>query len=69
MQSPNDPRVEACVEILCSRGCRQVRLDIAALQAGKDLPETRELSAEQKARLLIELEQIMSVYGDSCRFD
>ncbi|NEV60914.1 hypothetical protein [Thiorhodococcus minor] len=67
MQSPKDSPIEACVERLCSKGCRQVRLDIATLEAGGDLPETRDLSAAQRAALLEELKQIMAVYGDSCR--
>lgn len=67
MQSPNDPHVEACVERLCSKGCRQVRLDIATLESGGDLPETRDLSAAQRSALLEELKQVMAVYGDSCR--
>ncbi|MBK1720653.1 hypothetical protein [Thiocystis violacea] len=69
MQSPDDPPVEACVEVLCGKGCRQVRLAILALEAGADLPEVRDLTPRQRDRLLAELKAIMAVYGDACRLD
>ena len=69
MHSHHDPRVDACVEALCAKGCRQVRQDIAALEAGASLPEVADLTPEQRARVLAELKQIMAVYGDACRLD
>jgi hypothetical protein len=37
------------------------------LEAGVQLPETRDLSEEECRTLLRELKQIMAVYGDACR--
>lgn len=59
-------RVEARVEAVCQKGCRQVRRDIDALVRGDEIAETRGLSAEERLLLLAELEQIMAVYGDTC---
>jgi hypothetical protein len=59
--------VDARIEAVCSKGCSQVRQDIAALEAGAELPETRDLSEEERSTLLRELKQIMAVYGDACR--
>nr|WP_207280900.1 hypothetical protein [Thiocystis violacea] len=61
--------VEARLEILCGKGCQQVRRDIAALESGAELPETRGLTPAERHRLLAELKQIMAVYGDACRLD
>ena len=61
--------IEACLEALCAKGCRQVRRDIATLESGAELPETMGLTSEQRAWLLNELKQIMAVYGDACRLD
>lgn len=57
--------VESCVEQLCRKGCRAVWQDIALLEEGGRLPETRRLSAEENRAVLAELKAIMSVYGDS----
>ena len=57
--------VESCVEQLCRKGCRAVWKDIAVLEEGGRLPETRQLSAEENRAVLAELKAIMSVYGDS----
>ncbi len=62
-------RVEARVETICLKGCRQVRRDIALLESGAEIPETRGLVPEERRLLLCELKQIMAVYGDSCRID
>ncbi|WP_213378248.1 hypothetical protein [Allochromatium tepidum] len=67
MRRLDDSSLEAPLEALCAKGCRQVRRDIAALESGAELPETQGLSADERARLLTELKQIMAVYGDSCR--
>ncbi|MCG6897268.1 MAG: hypothetical protein LJE61_09545 [Thiocapsa sp.] len=60
-------RIEARIEALCQKGCAQVRRDIAALESGSQLPETRDLSAEERRALLSELKAVMAVYGDACR--
>jgi hypothetical protein len=59
--------VDARIEAVCSKGCSQVRQDIASLEAGVQLPETRDLSDDERTTLLRELKQIMAVYGDACR--
>lgn len=69
MQFPKDPSVDACLEALCAKGCRRVRQDIAALEAGADLPEVSALSPKQRDLLLVELKEIMAVYGDACRVE
>jgi hypothetical protein len=60
-------RVEARLETVCQRGCRQVRLDIAALEGGAEIPETLGLAPEERRLLLAELRAVMAVYGDACR--
>ncbi len=62
-----DSNVACCVETLCNKGCKAVRDDIAALESGQGLPETRELRAEEVRAVLAELKSIMAVYGDVCR--
>ena len=64
-----DPLVEARLESLCEKGCRHVWSDIAALERGESLPETRDLSPEEVRRLLAELKQVMAVYGARCSAD
>jgi hypothetical protein len=59
-------RVEDRLEALCEKGCRRVWADIDALERGQDLPETRDLSAEERRLLLHELKQVMAVYADRC---
>jgi hypothetical protein len=60
-------KIEECVEILCNKGCRAVRKDIAALERGQPLPEVWQLDAEERRKVLAELQAIMAVYGDSCK--
>jgi hypothetical protein len=62
-------RVEARVEAVCQKGCRQVRRDIETLQRGEEIAEARGLSPDERVLLLAELEQIMAVYGDTCSID
>ena len=65
--NPTDEyRLEATLEALCEKGCRHVWQDIEALERGEDLPETRDLSMEDRAWLLRELKQVMAVYADRC---
>lgn len=65
----NRERVEARVERVCLKGCRQVRRDIALLDSGAEIPEAQGLTPDERRLLLVELKQIMAVYGDSCRID
>ena len=58
-------RVEYCVERLCLKGCKAVWEDIAVLETGEPLPETRQLSVEENRAVLRELKTIMSVYDKS----
>ncbi len=67
MQTLDLPKVVARVEAVCSKGCRQVRADIATLERGEDLPETWNLNPAERQELLAELRAIMAVYGDTCR--
>jgi hypothetical protein len=62
-----DSNVAYCVEALCNKGCKAVRDDIAALESGQRLPETRELRADEVRAVLAELKSIMAVYGGVCR--
>jgi hypothetical protein len=65
--SPTDVyQLEARLEAMCEKGCRHVWRDIDALERGEDLPETRDLSAEECRWLLGELKQVMAVYADRC---
>ena len=60
-------RVDDCIESLCRKGCSSVRHDIADLEQGRSLPETRDLTAEEALAVLSELKSIMEVYGGVCR--
>jgi hypothetical protein len=62
-----DKRVLARVEAVCEKGCRSVREDIATLRRGESIPESAGLTRGERGQLLNELEQIMAVYGDTCR--
>jgi hypothetical protein len=63
------PALEARVEAICARGCARVRADIATLEGGGELAETRGLASHERGLILDELRQIMAVYGDRCRVD
>lgn len=62
-------RVESRIEMICLKGCRQVRRDIGLLESGAEVPESQGLAPEERRLLLAELKQIMAVYGESCRID
>jgi len=62
-------RLESRLEALCEKGCRLVWQDIDVLERGGNLPETRDLDAEERRLLLKELKQIMAVYADRCSAD
>jgi hypothetical protein len=57
--------VESCVEQLCRKGCKAVWKDIAMLEEGERLPETRKLSTAENRQVLRELKAIMAVYAKS----
>jgi hypothetical protein len=56
--------LDAAIEAICQKGCRQVNQDIARLERGETLPEQRALTAAEGARLLDELRAIMAVYRE-----
>ena len=61
-------RIEKTVETVCHRGCEYVRQVIAGLDADgtADIPEMRDLRLRQeRAAVLAELKDIMSVYDES----
>ena len=62
-----DKEIATCVEALCEKGCRSVRADIAALEKGRLLPETKGMDSATRRKVLKELKAIMAVYGDTCR--
>jgi hypothetical protein len=62
----NQRRVEICVERLCHKGCRAVWSEIAALEAGERLPETRDLSEREVREVIRELKAVMAVYEGTC---
>ncbi len=63
------PRLESRLESICQKGCRLVWKDIARLERGEDLPETRGLSPTERGWLLMELKAVMAVYGERCSVD
>ncbi|MCG8429100.1 MAG: hypothetical protein MI754_17225 [Chromatiales bacterium] len=66
-KAKNSAAVSAIVEVICNKGCQQVRQDIALLEQGVLLPEVSSLEAIERQAVLVELQSIMAVYGDSCR--
>ncbi|MCW8890108.1 MAG: hypothetical protein OQL20_05550 [Sedimenticola sp.] len=59
--------IDASVEAICIKGCREVRRDIQLLEAGKTPDELSHHTQQAKMLILEELKVIMSVYGDNCR--
>jgi hypothetical protein len=60
-------RVEAAVEAVCNRGCRQVRVIIDALERGRAVDGLAHLRPGERSAVLAELKSIMAVYGSRCR--
>jgi len=58
-----EPLLEARLERICEKGCRQVWDDIAVLEGGGELAETADLNGRERAWLLAELKSVMAVYG------
>jgi len=61
--------LEAAIEAICQKGCRQVHRDIERLASGELLPEAKGLDAPRREQLLAELRAIMAVYGERCGLD
>jgi len=60
------PQVEQAIDVICALGCELVTAYIGALRRGETRPEYAALTAGQRARLLDELQAIMSVYEPRC---
>ncbi|WP_223296667.1 hypothetical protein [Thiorhodovibrio frisius] len=58
--------LDAAIEAICQKGCRQVHRDIERLAGGETVPEAKRLDARQREQLLAELQAIMAVYGERC---
>ncbi|MDZ7753108.1 MAG: hypothetical protein U5S82_15975 [Gammaproteobacteria bacterium] len=58
--------IDHVVEEICTQGCRVVRDKVSRLSAGENLPETRGLGGYERNMVLLELSEIMEVYGDEC---
>jgi len=69
LTAQQQPLLEVRVETICERGCRQVWDAIDALEQGRELPETADLSRSERAWVLAELKTVMAVYGARCRLD
>ena len=61
-----NPRIDRCIDLLCSHGCRAVCLYIEALRARAESPHWSELDDDERGLLCRELESIMAVYEDKC---
>lgn len=61
--------IDHVVERICTQGCRAVREMVSRLAAGEDLPETRGLGAYERNLVLLELSEVMEVYGDECALE
>lgn len=55
-------RIDSCVESLCEKGCAEVLEAIRNLEQKHTIAETRELSEEEIAIVLVELTNIMAIY-------
>ena len=62
-----DSSIEACVERICAKGCKEVRLKILAMENGDIPSEAENLTSHQFQQALEELKTIMAVYGSECR--
>ena len=59
-------KIATCVEAICHKGCRSVRIDIIRLEAGFNIPEVAGFSTAEKAEILAELKAVMAAYDDTC---
>ena len=58
--------VEQVVETLCAAGCRAVWTTIDDLEAGREIPEVRDLSPQEIKAVISELKAVMAVYEGTC---
>jgi hypothetical protein len=54
--------IDHCIEVLCHRGCSEVRNIIGVLERGEPLPETEGLNPAECDEVLRALKAIMAVY-------
>ncbi|MCB1875923.1 MAG: hypothetical protein KDH88_08115 [Chromatiales bacterium] len=59
-------KLDAALELLCQRGCREVNLLIRDLESGKRPPELDTLDRIETQALLEELRDVMAVYSYRC---
>jgi len=56
------PKLQRCVESLCSEGCQAAYSYIEQLENGGSVPQTELLTYEERQYVLAELKSIMAVY-------
>jgi len=56
------PKLQQCIESLCTEGCRSVYSYIEQLENGGSVPQTDLLTYEERQHVLAELKSIMAVY-------
>lgn len=59
----NREKIDCCVETLSLRGCTEVCEVIRLLEEGTSLPETAELTDDEREAVLKELKSVMAVYA------
>ncbi len=62
----NKEKIDLCIDIICHKGCKNVRSDIISLENGKNISEIEELTLEESKIVLKELKDIMDVYKSRC---
>lgn len=60
----NREKIDRCVETLSLRGCTKVCEVIRLLEEGTPLPETTELTEDEREAVLNELKSVMAVYAE-----
>ena len=58
------PQLLPYIESICARGCDTVRNVITELENGRHNSEISSLSADDQARILVELKAIMAIYDN-----
>ncbi|MGB0720889.1 MAG: hypothetical protein ACPGU7_00705 [Gammaproteobacteria bacterium] len=59
-------RVELAIEAICALGCQEVHGVIQRMESGEHVAETAGLSVIERERVLDEIKDVMSVYGNRC---
>ncbi len=62
-------RIDACVELICARGCKSVWRDIERLKEGMFPPGYEDLSGPARLEVIRQLSQVMQVYSGRCSVD